>query len=103
MNEEHAMTNMLAGFALYREDAAQPPWVSDTGPIGDPNTISTPIGTRLMRIIRLEHSGWRLWTATRDFRHGTYLELLDDGRIYNCTVRPDEGDDIFMVRPRDNP
>jgi hypothetical protein len=83
---------MLAGFALYREPAA---------PVGaDHNTIGTPIGTRLQRIIRLYH-GWRLWTATNNFVHGSYLELFDDGRILNCTVRRDEGDEMFWARGPD--
>lgn len=84
---------MLEGFALYREEPSSP-----LG--GDHNTIATPLGTRLLRMIRLHH-GWRLWTATKDFRFGTYFELFDDGRVLNCTTRHDEGDDMFWVRPSD--
>ena len=62
--------------------------------------VATPPGTRLQRIIRLPH-GWRLWTATKDFRFGTYLELFDDGRILHCTTRADEGDEYFWSRHSD--
>lgn len=68
--------------------------------MSDRNTIGVPIGTRLQRIIRLPTS-WRLWIATADFVFGTYLELHDNGRITNTTVRRDEGDDTFEVRPPD--
>jgi hypothetical protein len=66
----------------------------------DVDTIHTPIGTRLMRIVRLAR-GWRVWTSTANFRYGTYLELFDDGRVLNCTVRANEGDDYFWARPSD--
>lgn len=83
---------MLAGFALYREAAA---------PVGaDRNTIATPIGTRLQRIIRLYH-GWRLWVSTVDFRYGTHLELFDDGRILRTVSRRGEGDEHMWIRPSD--
>jgi hypothetical protein len=83
---------MLAGFALYKEPE----------PVmgGDHDTIHTPLGTRLMRMIRLYH-GWRLWVATKDFRYGTYYELFNDGRILHCTTRVDEGDDYYWSRPDD--
>jgi hypothetical protein len=57
-------------------------------------------GTRLYRIIRLPY-GWRLWLATRDFIHGSYLELHDNGRVVRFETRPDEGDELFVVRPSD--
>ena len=83
---------MLAGFALYVEPAT---------PVGvDHTTIGTPLGTRLLRIIRLYHS-WRLWTATADFKYGTYLKLFDDGRVLRCTTRHDEGDEYMWIRPSD--
>ena len=87
---------MLEGFALYT--AAQP---RDFSARPDPDIIATPPGTRLQRIIRLPR-GWRLWTATRDFMHGSYLELHNNGRIMNCTARADEGDEVFEARPPDN-
>lgn len=83
---------MLEGFAEYAEP------VTSGG--GDHNTIAVPIGTRLYRLIRLPH-GWRVWTATKDFKYGSYYELFDDGRVLNCTERADEGPEIFWVRPKD--
>jgi hypothetical protein len=83
---------MLEGFALYQEP--------EPSGVGDSNTVATPAGTRLMRIIRLPH-GWRVWTATNDFRYGTYFELFDDGRILRTTTRVDEGDQHDWVRPSD--
>ena len=85
---------MLEGFALYT--AAQPRDFSAQHDI-----IGVPIGTRLQRIVRLPNA-WRLWTATRDFMHGSYLELHNNGRIMNCTARADEGDEVFEARPPDN-
>ena len=96
---------MLAGFALM-PSAAQPRAVrkaatnatSDNGL--DTNTIALMPGTRLQRIIRLSY-GWRLWTATRDYCFGSYLELYNDGTIANWTTREDEGDEFFFSRPAD--
>lgn len=82
---------MLEGFALYKEPVWQP---------SNHDVMATPIGCRLLRIIRLPR-GWRLWVATRDFIYGTYLELHDTGRVVNITTRADEGDDIFQARPSD--
>ena len=85
---------MLEGFGLMPE-ADRPVALSH-----DHSTVFTPLGTRLVRIYRLPR-GWRVWTATKDFKYGSYLELFDDGRILNCTVREDEGDENFWVRPSD--
>lgn len=85
---------MLAGFALYQERPV--PYLRRQ----DHDTISTPPGTRLQRIIRLRE-GWQLWTATADYVYGTYLVLYNDGAVLNCTVRDDEGDEQFWVRPVD--
>lgn len=63
-------------------------------------TIATPLGTRLQRIIRHDDK-WQLWIATRDFKHGTYLLLYDDGRIQNVTEREDEGPIMFDVKGTD--
>lgn len=93
--------SLLEGFALYT--AAQPPAVRSTLSATmrmDRNTMATSVGCRLQRIIRLPH-GWRLWTATRDYKYGSYLELFDDGRVLNCTTRVDEGDDYYWCRPSD--
>lgn len=89
---------MLAGFALYQEWSQ--PKAGDPTLQSDSHTMATLPGTRLLRIIRLPR-GWRLWLATRDFVFGTYLELFDDGRVLNCTVRADEGDDYYWSRPSD--
>jgi hypothetical protein len=81
---------MISGFALYQERGLLP----------NECTVALPIGARAQRIERLPH-GWRVWTSTRDFRYGSYLELFDDGRILNCTTRADEGDEYFWARPSD--
>ena len=91
---------MLAGFALHRSPAQPGDPYAYPHVHQDTNTLATPPGTRLQRIIRLPR-GWRLWLASRDFVFGTYLELFDDGRVLNCTVREDEGDDYFWSRPSD--
>jgi len=61
------------------------------------NTIGMQPGTRLYRIERTD-SGWRIWTATRDFVHGSYIELHNDGSAYRWECRPDEGDECIMIR-----
>jgi len=61
------------------------------------NTIGMQPGTRCYRIERSEN-GWRVWTATRDFIHGTYIELHNDGSAYRWECRPDEGDECIMIR-----
>jgi hypothetical protein len=63
--------------------------------------IGVPTGTRLHRIIRLEH-GWRLWLSTNDYIHGTYLECHNSGIVTRTTVREDEGDETIPIRPADN-
>ena len=68
---------------------------------GNENTIGIPLGTRLLRIVRTT-DGWRCWIATRDFIHGTYLHLHNDGSITRVVVRVGEGDEIMQVRPPDN-
>jgi len=88
---QHRKEAILAGFALYQERELTS---------GECTHALQP-GTRAMRIERLVY-GWRVWLATRDFIHGTYLELHNDGAILNCTVRADEGDDRFIARPSDN-
>ena len=84
---------MLDGFASYRVP------VQNTSGL-DHDTIGMPLGTRLMRVIRLTH-GWRMWIATNDYKYGSYLEFYDNGLIIRVTTRPDEGDEIFWVRPCD--
>ena len=48
------------------------------------------------------NSHWRLWLATNDFVHGTYLALFDDGHCERVTVRAGEGDDIMLIKPSDD-
>jgi hypothetical protein len=93
---------MLSGYGHYAEPMrGEAATGADKRMIGaDKHTIATPLGCRLMRIIRLPR-GWRLWTATRDFKYGSYIELFDDGRVLNCTSRVDEGDEVYWCRPSD--
>lgn len=65
------------------------------------SVVGVPVGTRLQRIIRHEY-GWQLWVATRDFAHGTYYVLYNNGAMDNITTRSDEGDEIIFVRPSDD-
>ncbi len=82
---------MLANFAQYIDKPIPPPH----------NIIGMPIDARCKRIFRLPN-GWRVWISTVDFVYGTYLELHDTGRVCSCTVRPDEGEEVYMVRPSDD-
>lgn len=86
-------SDMLEAFAEYeRRDPAV------VGPRH--NVVGMPLGSRLHRIYRRSY-GWQLWIATADFVRGTYLELHDNGQIVRVTIRDDEGDEHFAVRPTD--
>lgn len=85
------MTNMLQGFALYKERELT----------HRECFIGQPPGTRLYGTLRIP-GGWRIWIATNDFQLGTYLELYNDGRVYRVTSRRDEGDSQVPVRPSDD-
>ena len=85
------MHRLIEGFALYKERPL---------PVNH-SIVGTLPGTRLMRIERLVQ-GWRMWTATNDYKYGSYLELANNGRIVNITTRVDEGDEVFQVRPSDD-
>lgn len=65
--------------------------------------IGVPLGTRLIRIERhADENCWRVWTArSPDGSCGSYLLLYDDGMVLNTTARADEGDESFIVKPRD--
>ena len=63
--------------------------------------IGMPVGARLKQLVRLS-DGWRVWIATHDYKHGTYLHLHADGMVIHVTVREDEGDEVFCVRPSDD-
>ena len=82
---------MLANFAEYIDKPLPP----------DHTIVGMPLGARCHRITRLPR-GWRVWIATNDFVYGTFLELFDDGRVLHCTTRPDEGEDVYWVRPCDD-
>lgn len=69
--------------------------------LGDHNTLAVPVGTRLQRIIRNDN-GWQLWLSTRDYKHGTYYLLNNDGSMQMVVARPDEGDEITNSRPSDD-
>ena len=87
------MSRMLEAFIAYERETRDR--------LGDYNTMSVPIGTRLQRIIRLDN-GWKLWVATRDYIHGTYYILDNDGSMTMVTARSDEGDEIAHTRPSDD-
>ncbi len=80
---------MLDAFIAYERNTQHMP---DTSHI-----IGMSPGTRCYRIIRTD-SGWRVWVATRDFIHGSYIELHNDGSAYRWECRPDEGDECIMIR-----
>jgi len=64
------------------------------------HVIGCPLGTRLQRIERAGYREWRLWIATSDYVHGTYLYLHHDGMVERVTVRENEGDESIVVCPR---
>lgn len=51
---------------------------------------------------RMPDKCWRLWLATPDYVHGTFLLFYDDGKIERIVVRKEEGDEVFTVRESDN-
>ena len=83
---------MLDAFAEYERRCASE--------LAKHSVIGQPLGTRLRRIIR-EPDSWILWLDTKDFAHGTYLQMYDNGCVQRVTVREDEGDEIIVVRPSD--
>ena len=83
---------MLAAFASYEQDARIPDMH---------NIMQQYPGTRLYRIVRIV-GAWRIWLATRDFIHGSFLELHDTGLVVRYDIRPDEGEESFVVRPSDD-
>ncbi len=60
--------------------------------------IGIPPNTKCLRIERHAHA-WVVWTSTKDFKHGTYLWLDDDGSVCNITEREDEGPECVLVKP----
>lgn len=87
------MSNLLDAFIAYEFETKDR--------LAAHSVVGVPVGTRLQRVIRHEN-GWQLWVATRDFVHGTYYLLGNDGSMVSITVREDEGDEIITVRPSDD-
>lgn len=83
---------MLAAFASYEQDARIPDMH---------NIMQQYPGTRLYRIVRIP-DGWRIWLATRDFIHGSFLELHNTGLVMRYDIRPDDGEESIVVRPSDD-
>lgn len=65
------------------------------------NKLHFPPGTRLMRMDRRVGCWW-VWIATRDYINGTYMCVWDDGHVERVTIREEEGDEFFTVRPSDD-
>lgn len=65
------------------------------------NILQQYPGTRLYRVVRIV-GAWRVWLATRDFIHGSFLELHDTGLVMRYDIRPDDGEESFVVRPSDD-
>jgi hypothetical protein len=84
---------MLAAFASYEQDARIPDMH---------NIMQQYPGTRLYRVVRCGPDKWRVWLATRDFIHGSFLELHNNGLVVRYDVRPDDGEESFVVRPSDD-
>lgn len=63
--------------------------------------IGIPQSTRLLRIDRDDVLGeWRLWIHfNKTCTLGTYYRLRDDGSMWCVTVRDNEGDDEYEVKP----
>lgn len=87
------MSRMLDAFIQYERETR--------GKLDAHSIVGVPVGTRLQRIIR-GVNGWTLWVATRDYKHGTYYVLHNTGLAENITVRGDEGDNEFVMRPSDD-
>lgn len=66
----------------------------------DHDTLFMPLNSKCQRIVRLAR-GWRIWLSTNDYKHGTFLELCDDGQVVRFVTRADEGDEMHIVRPSD--
>ena len=90
-----SQSSMLSAFAAY-ERATRDHSDSDAT-----NIMQQYPGTRLYRIVRIPN-GWRVWLATRDFIHGSFLELHDTGLVMRYECRPDEGEESYVVRPSDD-
>jgi len=78
--------------------------------------IGVPPGTKMLKIQRQEITTmymadymervidgyWIIWLHTKDYIHGTYLKLYNNGKIERITIRVDEEcDDVALVKPED--
>lgn len=62
-----------------------------------PLKFPLPSALKQLRVERSKTS-WRIWMmANGDYTLGTFIELLDDGRINRVTWHPDGTDSIFEV------
>jgi hypothetical protein len=84
--------SMLNAFADYEHAHALP---------DHHNIMQQYPGTRLYRVVRIP-DGWRIWLATRDFIHGSFLELHNSGLVIRYDIRPDDGEESFVCRPSDD-
>lgn len=87
-----ANQSMLQAFADYEHAHALP---------DHHNIMQQYPGTRLYRVVRIP-DGWRVWLATRDFIHGSFLELHNSGLVIRYDVRPDDGEESIVCRPSDD-
>lgn len=63
--------------------------------------IAIPPGTKMLRIERVPDGYWKLWLNTNNFKHGTFLELHDDGSILRTTIRTDDVEETITVKEAD--
>ena len=87
-----ANQSMLNAFADYEHAHALP---------DHHNIMQQYPGTRLYRVVRIP-DGWRIWLATRDFIHGSFLELHNSGLVMRYDIRPDDGEESIVCRPSDD-
>ena len=90
--DEHSQ-RMLQAFIEYE--------LRMQGKLSQHALVGFPLGTRALRLIRLSY-GWRLWSATADYVYGTYWDIHDNGMIIRYTIRADEGDEEYLIRPSDD-
>lgn len=63
--------------------------------------VAIPPGTKALRIERARGS-WCVWIhANPTFTLGTYLELHDTGLMEGVTVRDDDTEERWLIKPED--
>lgn len=72
--------------------------------------LGVPMGTRLEMITHHpQERVWKVWVAIKSKQVppeqylGTYLELHQDGRVIQRTIRPDEEEEMEVMESYDNP